>query len=173
MPKSMINLIFFFVAVGFWHGASWSFVFWGLFHGLFLILERIGLGQLLDRSFMPIRHAYTLLVVLIAWVFFRVEDFSDALNYVSILFGNERSTTIYIEEYINNYTLIALVLGVLFSTNVKKGIHFLEAKTGMSKLPIYLEFRSLVFLVFLAIVFYFSVTEIASDTYNPFIYLRF
>ena len=169
--RTYINLIIVFTLTGFWHGASWSFMFWGLFHGFFLILERIGLSKLLASLFKPLQHIYVLLVVMISWVFFRVEDFGDALNYLSVLFGN--GTTAEIGNSLNNYTLIALLLGIFFSMNVKNGIRWVERKIGVNEKLFYIELRSVLFLVFLGVIFFFSVTEIASDTYNPFIYLRF
>jgi len=169
--RTYLNLLIVFVLTGFWHGASWSFIFWGLFHGFFLILERLGMEKLLSRTFVPLQHLYLLFVVIIGWVFFRVEDITDAFNYISVLFGNGNGSSLL--PFINNYTLLALLLGVILSMNIKKGIQFIESKLGVSNQAFYVEFRSILFLLFLAIVFFFSVTEIASDTYNPFIYLRF
>ncbi len=166
-----VNLIIVFALTGFWHGASWSFVFWGLFHGFFLIAERLGLSRFLVFIFAPLQHIYVLFVVMISWVFFRVENFSDALNYVSILFGNGVKAEI--GASLSNYTLMALILGVVFSMNVKSGIKWAESKIGLTSQPVYMEIRSVLFLLFLGAIFFFSVTEIASDTYNPFIYLRF
>lgn len=169
--RTYLNLLIVFILTGFWHGASWSFIFWGLFHGFFLILERIGLGKLLSRAFVPLQHIYLLFVVVIGWVFFRVEDITDAFNYISVLFGGGNGGSVY--QYLNNYTLMALLLGVLLSMNVKKGLLFIEDKLKVQNQPIYIEIRSVLFLLFLAVIFFFSITEIASDTYNPFIYLRF
>lgn len=169
--RTYVNLMIVFALTGFWHGASWSFMFWGLFHGFFLILERIGLSKILASLFAPFQHIYVLLIVMIGWVFFRVEDFNDALNYLSVLFG--KGATVDIGDSLNNFTLMALILGVFLSMNIKSGIQWIEHKIGLSEHAIYMEMRSVLFLIFLGIIFFFSVTEIASDTYNPFIYLRF
>ena len=66
-----VNLVTVFFLCGLWHGASWNFVIWGLFHGLFLVLERRGLGRRREAAWAPLRHVYALLVVMVGWVFFR------------------------------------------------------------------------------------------------------
>src|SRR4051812_8670704 len=65
------NLVLVFFLCGLWHGASWNFVIWGLFHGTFLVVERLGLAAAVRRLWAPLRHAYLLLVVMVGWVFFR------------------------------------------------------------------------------------------------------
>ena len=71
----VVQLIVFFVT-GLWHGASWHFVAWGIFHGTFIVLERSGWGTLLERAWRPFQHIYTLNVVVVAWVFFRADNLS-------------------------------------------------------------------------------------------------
>ena len=65
-----LNLLTVFFLCGMWHGATWTFVAWGLFHGAFLIIERVGLARWLRASSRVLRHGYALLVVMIGWVFF-------------------------------------------------------------------------------------------------------
>src|SRR5690554_2397263 len=77
--RTYVNLSIVFILTGFWHGATWSFVFWGVFHGFFMVMERLFLGDLLKKVPALLNRIYTLLVVLIAWVFFRIESFSEAL----------------------------------------------------------------------------------------------
>ncbi|MGF1502161.1 MAG: MBOAT family O-acyltransferase [Paracoccaceae bacterium] len=72
------NLAIVFLATGLWHGAAWTFVLWGAFHGAFLILERIGLGRLLERAPAGLAHGVTLVVVMAGWVLFRAEDLGHA-----------------------------------------------------------------------------------------------
>src|SRR3954452_11314087 len=71
--RTYANLMAVFLLCGLWHGASWTFVVWGLYHGLFLVIERIGLGAALQRVGREYRHLYVLLVVTVGWVFFRAE----------------------------------------------------------------------------------------------------
>src|SRR5262249_27762906 len=81
------NLVTVFFLCGLWHGASWTFILWGLFHGTFLVLERMGLGQLLEKAWAPVRHLYALLVVMVGWVLFKATTFSQALAYLGAMVG--------------------------------------------------------------------------------------
>src|SRR5438876_3261876 len=85
--KTYRNLVAVFFLCGLWHGASWTFVIWGLFHGLFLVLERLGLGAAVKRLRPPLRHAYLLLVVMVGWVFFREESLRGALSFLAAMVG--------------------------------------------------------------------------------------
>ena len=76
------NLLIVFFITGFWHGASYNFIFWGLFHGAFLILEKTK-GSLIEKLPNSIKHIYVLLVVIVGWVFFRAETFNDAIVYLT------------------------------------------------------------------------------------------
>ena len=82
-----LNLTIVFSLSGLWHGAAWTFVIWGIWHGLFLVIERAFLGRWLKRIPLMLRVGYQYLVVLIGWVFFRADDFSMATKYLSRMFG--------------------------------------------------------------------------------------
>jgi alginate O-acetyltransferase complex protein AlgI len=173
--RTYINLFIVFLCTGFWHGASWSFIFWGLFHGAFLMLERAGFDKVLAKTYKPVQHLYTLLLVIIGWVFFRVEEFGDALSYLGRMFGiSEQPIDFVWLDYMNNYKTLVLVIGLLFCVNLTKGWAWLESKTGnFAKHKIYIEIKTWSALVLILILFFFSSSEIANNTYNPFIYFRF
>ncbi len=81
------NLILVFFLCGLWHGASWNFVVWGLFHGFFLVFERISLVEkFLIKLPSIIQHFYAMFVVLIGWVFFRSVDLTSAMAYLKLMF---------------------------------------------------------------------------------------
>lgn len=83
--KTYRNLMIVFFLTGLWHGASWNFVIWGLFHGTFLVLERIfPIEKILH--FRLLKSVYTLLVVIVAWVFFRAETLGSAWAYLNRMF---------------------------------------------------------------------------------------
>ena len=84
--QTYLNLFIVFFVTGLWHGSSWNFVIWGLFHGAFLILERLFLGRILKNLWRPLQHIYTLLVVIVGWVFFRIENLSDAILLLKRMF---------------------------------------------------------------------------------------
>ncbi len=73
-----LNLVIVFFLCGLWHGASWNFVVWGLFHGTFLVIERMGLARRMAEWHQPFRHVYAMLVVLVSWVFFRADSLPAA-----------------------------------------------------------------------------------------------
>jgi alginate O-acetyltransferase complex protein AlgI len=76
--RMYFNLVTIFFLCGLWHGASWTFILWGLYHGSFLVFERMGTGRWLKETWAPIRHAYTLLVVMVGWVFFKAATLKQA-----------------------------------------------------------------------------------------------
>ncbi|MGD8338870.1 MAG: MBOAT family protein, partial [Desulfobacterales bacterium] len=75
--RTYLNLLIVFFLCGLWHGASWNFVIWGLLHGLFLVIERLGFEKILNRWWSPLRYLYVMLVVCTGWVFFRAENLSS------------------------------------------------------------------------------------------------
>jgi len=87
-----VNLVTVFFLCGLWHGASWNFVIWGLFHGLFLVVERLGLADLVTRLWKPLRHAYVLVVVMVGWVFFRSDTLPGAIAFLRATAGARAAT---------------------------------------------------------------------------------
>lgn len=171
--RTYFNLFIVFLATGIWHGASWSFIFWGLFHGGFLILEKLGWDKILEKLFKPLQHLYVLIIVLIGWVYFRIESFSDASSYVWNMFNFQGFELFSWADYMNNYTTATLIVGILFSINLNVNLKKIENWTKVSELSVYRIFKLGIHLVLVLIIFYFSISEIANSTYNPFIYFRF
>lgn len=166
--RTYFNLILVFFITGLWHGANWNFVFWGLFHGCFLILERNRLGAWLNKAWTPVQHAYTLLVVLVGWVFFRTATMADAFKYLKAMAGLN-SSDYYprdITEFTNPKVWTCLVLALIFSTPV-------TTKYFGHDRPRLTMAKNAVVLLFLIFILILSVADIASDSYNPFIYFRF
>ena len=174
--RTYVNLIIVFFLTGLWHGASWSFVFWGLFHGFFMIIERLGLQKWLDRIWRPFAHLYALLVVMIGWVFFRAEHFSHAWGYCKALFGltPESDFQFDLAFYFNNELIIALVIGVLVACNILKKVG--EKIDGwMSKVKplIFSYLYQSASTILLLLIFLYCTMNLVNSAYNPFIYFRF
>lgn len=167
--RTYINLIIVFFATGLWHGASFSFVFWGLYHGFFMVIERLFLGDLLKKNkFKLLNNIYTLFVVMIGWVFFRVEDFKDALTYVKILFTNTEGNIINnIHMYIDKEVILVIIIGIILSGFIQKLFPKLREVLYRTDIIRFYEIPILIVLLFLCIV------SVVSGTYNPFIYFRF
>lgn len=164
------NLIIVFFLTGLWHGSSWNFIFWGMFHGLFLTLERLGLEKILNRLPKFFSHFYTLLVVVIAWVFFRSEDLSSSFIFLKKMFGflqPEKTVyafSIFFEREVIITLCIAIIASIPISINFK-GEMF--SKYYANNFVFYMKNIALL------VIFLFSIMSISSGTHNPFIYFRF
>jgi alginate O-acetyltransferase complex protein AlgI len=164
------NLLIVFFVTGLWHGASWSFIAWGLFHGCFMIAERQGLAKWLKKTPAFIQNTYSLLVVVFAFVWFRLEHFSDALTIQKSMLGfsSEKANFYDIAMFTNPYFWTVFVIAVIASMPVQKAL------TQRIKQPLQnaLIYRYGV-LAFYGFVFFISIISMVNSTYNPFIYFRF
>lgn len=166
--RTYINLFIVFFATGIWHGASWCFIAWGLFHGLFMILEKTKIINIKNPF---IGRVYTLLVVIVGWVFFRVEGMHNALDVLKKMF-NFNVTDIDINNcmnYINGQVILAFILAVIISTPFIKNT-YLKIRDKNS----YLSNGVVIFKdILLFVVFIISISYMVASSYNPFIYFRF
>lgn len=167
--RTYINLLVVFFATGLWHGASWNFIIWGLFHGIFIVIERMGLGKYLkERRYRIISHIYTLLVVIIGWVFFRAETLSYALGFIKTMFIPTIVSIPYaIGYYMTKEILITLIVGIVLC-----GI--LQTYIIKFKEILYAQKRTYIYELFvLPCILFFCIMYLVSGAYNPFIYFRF
>ena len=176
--RTYANLVIVFFLCGLWHGASWTFVFWGMWHGLFLVLERLGLGALLARLPRPVRHVYTLVVVMVGWVFFRAETFAHAGSILAAMFGFAGQTTgsISVIGYLSPGLIVALLVGAIGSAPfLWRWTGGQEAAAGEAALPGATRrlFSAVVENAAIVAILVLSLVQVAADTYNPFIYFRF
>jgi alginate O-acetyltransferase complex protein AlgI len=170
------NLVLVFFLCGLWHGASWTFVAWGLFHGLFLVLERLGLAPRLLAAPRWLRHAYLLLVVMVGWVFFRAESLSGAISMLRAMIGlGGAAPTVYLPGwYLTREVLVALAAGIVGATPIVPAIAARWARTPDEHTAPQLGWGlSLLAASALVVLLAASVMMTAAQTYNPFIYFRF
>jgi alginate O-acetyltransferase complex protein AlgI len=154
------NLFIVFFATGLWHGASWNFIIWGMLHGVFIVLERLFLEDALKKIWKPISHIYTLLIVMIGWVFFRADTLDHSILYLKKMFylvPSGDSTVFYASNFINIQTIIIFP----FVKNKFKEVY----SNSIALQAVY--YCGLICLLYI-VMMYLSV-----DTYNPFIYFRF
>ncbi len=179
VTRTYLNLIIVFFLCGLWHGASWTFVVWGLYHGCFLVCERFKpVKSLLGILPGPLRHLYVLLVVIVGWVFFRAETFDYALGY---LFAMVDFTTpaLYNSQLflnINNEFYIVLIIAVLCSAPIyKKFEKFLLSWDARHSPQAALlnSFVSIGNICFVGFVLLYSIASLMGGAYNPFLYFRF
>ena len=170
------NLFVVFLATGIWHGAAWGFIIWGLWHGVFMLAERILKKHTTFRlpSFIgsALGWAYTMLVVILGWVLFRIVDLPDTLDYIKLMFGigNPEFVRYGVLYYLNKRTLAVLIAAIIccipWKSIVRK--HFPSA-SKLSENTLFVLIRRIILLV----LFVISFMLITNSTYNPFIYFRF
>ncbi len=168
--RTYVNLVAVFFLCGLWHGASWTFVIWGLYHGAFLVIERLRSGrrfaQLEFRATQRmLGHAYLVLVVMVGWVFFRADTFGQAIGFLKAMagFGASSPPPLDVRWYLDRETVLAIVAGAIGSTPW-------VAETGRS---IEVSAPAIARSLTVGALFAASALFIAAHTYNPFIYFRF
>ena len=166
--NTYVNLLIVFFVTGFWHGASFNFIIWGLWHGLFLIIERaFRLRDIKNPIFIPIRYIITMLIVIIGWVFFRIENLPEALNYLGVMFGaiepiNVGFTVWY---YLSTRAMIVIIIAIFASTPLIKTQIFKHIQESAC--------WKYVSIVLALALFFICIVFVVSSSYNPFIYFRF
>jgi alginate O-acetyltransferase complex protein AlgI len=181
------NLVVVFFLCGLWHGASWNFVIWGVWHGLFLVIERVGRGgQGVEKTVSGQRgegrgqtgagrvagHLYTLLVVMIGWVFFRADTLAGAVAFLKALAGLSPAapTPFTVGHYLTSELWLVLAAGIIGSMPWVPEVAARFAHPPGTARRYGLELLGTVALVALLGV---SIINVAARTYNPFIYFRF
>lgn len=162
------NLCIVFLISGFWHGAAWTFIFWGVYHGVWLVLERVFLLKVYNKIGKLLSTIICFLLVAIGWVFFRAENISDAFHFISKLFTFNFSIP---KHFISSEFIFYFSLAVLFS--------FFTSFTIGNKIQqkVYFSYYGLtgniLFASIACILFTLSLASITSSDFNPFIYFRF
>jgi len=173
------NLIAVFFLCGLWHGASWNFIFWGLFHGLLLVLERSFLSKKLALLWLPLSNAYTIFFVCIAWVFFRADTLSAAGAFLAAMFGLGLGDGVVqnIGLYLDNQVLLALLAGGLGSLpifpRIGNWIERTSAGQGTLEKSLFVEVLVVARAFLLVGLLIISLASVAAGTHSPFIYFRF
>ena len=176
--RNQLNLLVVFFLCGLWHGASWTFVAWGLFHGAFLVLERTRLGAALDSLPRPARHLYAIIMVMIGWVLFRSETFTAAGQYLAAMLGRASGTQMEpLGRFATRQAVSMLLLGIAFSMPLWEwlkttGAQLSGALSGKSRqvADAVGDFAQIALVVATLLV---CSAWLAGGTYNPFIYYRF
>ncbi|WP_343288384.1 MBOAT family O-acyltransferase [Turicibacter bilis] len=159
------NLLVVWLVTGIWHGASWNFVIWGLYFGMFIMLERMFLQKLLNRIPTIMQHIYLLLIVLVGWVIFSQSDLSSTINYLEVMFGLTEApfmngyTIFYFKEY-----FVALLIACICSMPILK---VLRKNDNFNRVTIILK------PVVICVMFFIVIIYMVNSTFNPFIYFNF
>lgn len=161
------NILIVWFLTGAWHGASWNFILWGLFFGIILIIEKVVLLKLLEKTPKILNHIYAIFLVLISWVIFAFEDLTKVKDYLLTMFHLNGTQLVNSESlyYLKNYFIIILI-GIILSTPIiTKLLNKLEKKKS--------NIRSIIITAIYIGILILSTASLVSDSYNPFLYFRF
>ena len=166
--RTYVNLWTVFLLTGIWHGAGWTFIFWGIYHGFFNVLERCFLGKWLKQEkFRPLAHIYAVFVVLIGWIFFRADTIGQAFSFIRYMFV-PHSAVVLMERYMNRKLWMFLAAALLACGPVQwfwmKWKGRVLAQDGSVTVTSWIGYMAIL---------WFSILLLVNNTYNPFIYFRF
>ncbi len=166
--RTYINLFIVFFATGFWHGASWQFVVWGLVHGIFMVWERVYFSKILSRKeFKPFGFVYTAVEVLATFVIFRAPGLRYAIVMLKNMFVPSAGSAAYpVAQFVDARLVVFVAVGVLLSG-------FLQEKLPRLKQYIFSREVHTLEMLYLPLLYFICIVSLVSSTYNPFIYFRF
>ncbi|EPY2292835.1 MBOAT family O-acyltransferase [Clostridium sporogenes] len=165
--NTYLNLFIVFFTTGLWHGASWNFIAWGIWNGIFIIIEKIinkKRWYIKIPSF--IKTTITMFIVILGWVLFRANGLMDAINYLSIMFGINKATTVTYQfsYFVNKKLVFWMIISIIGSTPIIGNmLRLYENKKIFQMLKT----------IFIGILLIISIIFIVNSIYSPFIYFQF
>jgi len=166
--RLLFNLFFVFIVSGFWHGAAWTFILWGIYHGVFLVLDRLFLKDLLEKSSKFISIPFTFFVVMIGWVLFRADSTTQAFALISKMFSFDYAIDAF---YYDSKLWFVFALASFFAffclfpaTQKIQNYVYLSIKNNTSQI---------LFSLLSIVLFFLSLSAVLISDFNPFIYFRF
>ena len=161
--RHIFNLLVVWALTGLWHGAAWNFVFWGMYYGIILIIEKFLLEKHLIKLPAVLQHVYTLFIVMVGWIFFSSANLGAALHYLSVMFGFGAHGLADITTLYHLRTSgILLLLGCIASTPYP--IEYFRKFTDR---------HAMIALLLVFGIFLLSTAYLVYSSYNPFLYFRF
>ena len=166
--KNIRNILIVWMLTGFWHGASWNFIVWGMYYGALLLAEKFLLRDLKKKLPAVVNMAMTFLLVLIGWVFFYYEDLSMGLHHLRVMFGlSDAALSDPWAVYYFKHNLVYLFAAALASLPWKPLLQKLPCQDALSVAGNWL--RPLI----ATALFLLSMAMVVTQSYNPFLYFRF
>ncbi len=165
--RSFFNIFAVWALTGIWHGASWNFLFWGLYYCLFLIIEKNLLKKFHEKAPSFIRHIYTLIIVIFGWLLFSFTDISKGFTWLGYMFGvGAQGISSETTLYILSRSALLLIVSVIASTPLPKKLYYkLMEKSGEAV-------KTVVAVLSLALLI-ICIAYVCASSYNPFLYSRF
>ena len=170
IKKQIRNIAIVWLLTGIWHGASLNFMYWGIYFGVLLILEKLFYGNYLEKAPKVIQHLYGILLIWIGWVIFAIEDEKKIGIFLKSMFGRSGNGWFTQNDcyQLISYGMLFVLLIIGCTSYPKKAWQWIKRKVG--------EDSNILFLVeqvFFVLVFVLSVAYLVDATYNPFLYFRF
>ncbi len=163
--RMYLNLWIVFLLSGLWHGANWTFVVWGAYHGFFLVLDKLGMKKVTDKLPPIINTVSTFILIMFGWVFFRSETLTQAFGFITrMIIPQDIFSNILLVELINNRGIFVLVMAILlsFCPNI-----FYKANIQDYKIiKLFIAILTILLMIL-------SILSLVNSGYNPFIYFRF
>ncbi len=167
--RTQINLVIVFLLCGLWHGAAWTFLLWGGYHGIFLVIERGRVTAWLERLPSAVGWAYTTTVFTMGWVLFRADSLATAGNFYAALagFGGSGVTqpAVNVSTWLDGKLALLILVGIVAASPVVPWLKSRFALQGALFEGLRIAVVSLVLML--------SLMELVNGSYNPFIYFRF
>ena len=163
----LFNILVVWMLTGFWHGAAWNFVLWGLFFALVLLLERIGIAAFLERAPRAVSHVYVMLLVMVSFVLFNAESLAQAAGDISAMFGAAGLPPVSAHALycLKSYAVIFLAAAV-GSTPLPRKVWAAVSARGE-------RVCGVVRIVSLCVLVLLCTAYLVDGSYNPFLYFRF
>ena len=163
LRRQIINIMIVWLLTGFWHGASWNFVLWGVFYGIALIIEKLFLLKYLKKAPTSVCHIYTMLLVILNWVIFANTDIARGFAYIGSMFGSTGSLVNQLTLYYLRDNIVLLIVCAIAATPIAQSKwNILKKDYGDWLVPVLTVLGLVVCTAF-----------IVDASYNPFLYFRF
>ncbi|OHW61820.1 peptidoglycan O-acetyltransferase [Andreesenia angusta] len=170
--KHLRNIFAVWMLTGLWHGASWNFVSWGLYFGVILVVEKFFIGERIGKLWAPLRHIYTMTLVVVGWIMFRSETLGYAGEYLAVMFGASHQELLsdqamyYLTEYRMEF-LLAIVASTPIYRSIKEKLSTFQTGSWVERVEAFAS------PIVLSSMFLLCIMNLVNSTFNPFIYFRF
>lgn len=167
--RTCVNKIIVFFCTGLWHGANWTFVVWGLYHGMFLLIEEAIPLKKLPKLF---GHIYTLIVVTCGFVIFRADTIGQGISMITKMFTGVNMSTEFVKvaiRYCTPLMIFVVIVGFVGSFSWKRSAEQYISRQA-ADVQNSVEIMTYIFAI---VMLAFCILNLSSGTYNPFIYFRF
>ena len=164
VSRHIINTFIIWFLTGIWHGSSWNFIIWGIYYGCVIIVEKYILKDVLKNAPGIVTHIYSILFIMIGWVFFRSSSFSYAINFLKIMFTfniDKNSINILMSNFLEYK--VEWIVAILFCTPIYKKLKIKFSNNWFLNIE----------RVFIIILFVITLIYMIASTYNSFIYFQF